>query len=47
MILSSKDNFLFSLPQKRTRKKKDEILRDFRCLYPYCDKAYGTNNTLR
>lgn len=31
---------------KRTRKRKNEVVRGFKCLYPNCDKAYGSENSL-
>ena len=31
---------------KRIRKRKDEIVRKFKCSYPGCDKAYGSDNSL-
>ena len=32
--------------RRRTRKRKDEVSRDFACPYPGCDKAYGSENSL-
>ena len=35
-----------SLPRKRIRKKKSEVVRNHPCKFPGCTKAYGTDNSL-
>lgn len=35
-----------SIKKKRKRKKKDEINRNFVCKIEYCDKSYGSENSL-
>lgn len=34
------------IKKKRKRKKKDEIKRNFVCKIEYCDKSYGSENSL-
>lgn len=31
---------------RRNRRRKDEVPRDFKCVFPDCDKAYGSDNSL-
>ena len=46
--MNNNNTFIHSFhSNQRTRKRKSEVIRNFPCLYPNCDKAYGSKNSLR
>ena len=45
--MNSSNMEYYNVQNTRQRKKKNEVDRRFPCIFPNCDKSYGSKNSLR